>query len=384
MVDTATTSTEDTAVVVRRVRGRRERKEFHELPHRLHADLQNWVPPLRSSQRWLISPRRNGFFEYGTVELFAAYRGSVPVGRIAAVDNPRHNEVHDERCGFFGLFESQPDVEVARSLVRAVADRARERGMNTLRGPVNFTLHQDCGVLVDGFHEPPFAMTPYNPEHYPRLLEACGLDKAVDMLAWNLDITGGSPEFLQQAARPALRRVEVRVRPLDLHRFDEEIETIRRIHNAAGAGTWGFVPAKSAEFRGIARNLRQLAPHSVARIAEVDGVPASFVVTVPDINHGLHRARGSLLPVGALRVLRSMRSTRRARTVLLGTDPQFADQSLEAALLDRSFEDCCERGYHYAECSWILEHNEPLNTALTAAGAEPAKRYRLYGTSLGA
>ena len=382
MVDTATTSTEDTRVVVRRVRGRRERRIFRELPHRLHADLQNWIPPLRCSQNALISPRRNDFFEHGSVELFVAYRDGVPAGRIAAVDNPRHNEVHEQRCGFFGLFEAQPDVAVARQLVRAAAERAAARGMDTLRGPVNFTMHQECGVLVDGFHEPPFAMTPYNPEHYPRLLEASGLGKAADMLAWNLDIADGSPEHLQRAARPALHRDDVRIRPLDLRRFDAEVEAIRRIHNAARQDSWGFVPATPAEFRGLARNLRRLAPHSVARIAEVDGVPAAFLVTVPDISGGLHRARGSLLPTGALRVRQAMRSTRRARTVLLGADPRFPGQSLEAALLDRSFEDCCERGFHHAECSWTLEHDEPRNSVLTAAGAEPTKRYRLYETRI--
>jgi len=378
---TATTSIEDTDVVVRPVRGRRDRTAFLELPHQLHADLQNWVPPLRSHQRALINPRRNGFFERGTAELFTAHRGGVPVGRIAAVDDPRHNAAHGENCGFFGLFEAQPDVAAARNLVRAAADWCRQRGRDVLRGPVNFTRHRGGGVLVDGFHEPPFAMTPYNPEHYPRLLEACGLREAVDMLAWNLDIGRGSPEPLQQAARPALRG-ETHVRPLDLRRFDEDVEAIRRIHNAAGEGTWGFVPATAAEFRGLARGLRQLARRCFTRIAEVDGVPAAFAVTVPDINPGLHRARGSLLPTGALRIFRAVRNTRRVRTALLGTDPRFGGTSLEAAVLDRSFEDCYEHGYHHAECSWFPEHREPLSSVLTAAGAEPTKRYRLYETSL--
>ncbi len=71
----------------------------------------------------------NPFFQHGSVELFLAYSNGDVAGRIAAVENTLHNEFHQEKIGFFGLFESVEDQEVANALFDSAAEWANSRGL---------------------------------------------------------------------------------------------------------------------------------------------------------------------------------------------------------------------------------------------------------------
>lgn len=367
---------------IRPVRTKRDARVFHELPHQLHARLQHWVPPLRRRQRALVDPRRNGFFQHAEVALFTAHRDGFAVGRIAAIDNGAHTAHHHDRCGFFGLFDSGEDPAIARALLDAAADWLRDRGMNTLRGPVNLSTNGECGMLVDGFDEPPAVLMPYNPAYYPRLLDECGMDKAADLFAWEVNPQRGPTRLLARVARNTARRGDVRVRCLDPRNFERDMDIIRRLHNAACAHNWGFVPIGPAEFRSLVADLRHVVRHELVLLAEVDGTPASFVLSLPDVNHGLRRAEGSLhtcgVPVGLARLFGELRRTTTGRTMLAGTDPRFRGMGLEAVTFATSIDTARDLGFRSFECSWVSEDNLPMNRVLDAIGAERTKRYRVY------
>ena len=86
-----------------------------------------------------------------------AWRGDRPVGRIAAIDDDRHNEVHGDSMAFFGFFEAE-DAEVAQALLTTAEEWGRGRGRAALRGPANPSLNHTAGLLVEGFDSPPVVM----------------------------------------------------------------------------------------------------------------------------------------------------------------------------------------------------------------------------------
>jgi hypothetical protein len=151
---------------------------FVELPYRLHRGLPNWVPPLRADVRLMFDTAKNPFYEHAEVQSFLAERGGVDgaapraVGRIAAIHNRAHNEFQGDRVGFWGFFECEDDPEAAAGLFDAAAAWLGERGLETLRGPMNFSTNDDCGLLVQGYHRPPTVMMPFNPR------TTCGSSKA--------------------------------------------------------------------------------------------------------------------------------------------------------------------------------------------------------------
>ena len=102
---------------VERVRGRADRARFIDLPWKIYRDDPNWVPPLKASVRQLLDTSKHPFYDGGKAaeaELFVAWEGPDVVGRVAAIHNHRHNDVHQENVVFFGFFETIDRPDVAR------------------------------------------------------------------------------------------------------------------------------------------------------------------------------------------------------------------------------------------------------------------------------
>ncbi|UBU17974.1 hypothetical protein [Nonomuraea gerenzanensis] len=368
------------------VRGRRGLTEFIELPYRLHGDDPHFVPPLRGDCRWLLDRRRNPFFRYGEAELFTVRRAGRVAGRIAAVHNPRHNQAHQARDGFFGQFACEDDPEVARELFDAAARWLRGRGLETMLGPVNFTTNDECGMLVDGFDTPPSVMMPYNPVHWPALLEACGLVKVKDLWAWEAP-GWGPPERLLRIARRAEQRHHLAVRPLDPARLDADLDRVKVVFDRAWQGNWGFTPMTGEEFATAKHRLRKVMDPGLVQLAELAGEPVAVALVLPDFNQALSAAGGRLsrfgLPIGRVRLAFATRRIDRVRGLLFGVVPTLRGQGVEAALIVRTHEAIVAGGYRGGmELGWTLEDNQAINRYLALLGGVHAKTYRIYGREL--
>ncbi|MEU9193159.1 GNAT family N-acetyltransferase [Streptomyces hundungensis] len=342
---------------------------------------------MRSDQRRLISRRDNPFFETGDAHLFLARRGREVVGRIAAVDNPAYDAHHGGRQGFFGLFDCIDDVEVARALFSAAAKWLRERGHSRLLGPVNFTTNEECGILVEGFDQPPAVLMPYTPPYYPNLLEACGLASAVELLAWEIGVDNlAEAPRAQRLARYAARIEGLRVRSVDFRDFDAETARLRTLYNTAWKDNWGFCPATEREFAATAQLMRRVARPELLLIAEVHGVPAGFSLVLPDIAPALRAAGGRMhtwgLPIGLVKYWRAARRVGRTRVVATGVLPEYRSRGLDTLLHRELAKAARKLGCSTAEVSWVLAGNEPANRAVAMLGGRVSKRYALYERNL--
>lgn len=344
-----------------------------------------WVPHLLMERKEFLSPKKNPFFEHADVGFFMAYRGGQPVGRIAAIVNRLHNEFHEDTTGFFGLFECLNDPEAARSLLKTAADFVRERHMTTLQGPFSFSTNDECGLLIDNFGQPPQIMMTYNPSYYVQLMEENGFSKVKDLLAFRMDVPEAIPERLQRGVELIMKRNEFTVRTLNMKRFDEELERIKKIYNAAWEKNWGFVPMTDAEFDFLAKQLKQIVDPDLLFIAEHKGEPVGFSLCLPNINEVLGRIRdGRLLPFGLFKLLWYMRpgKIRSLRVLTLGIVKEHRNSGIDVVFYHKCFENGMRKGYLWGEMSWILEDNTAMNRALERMGAIAYKRYRIYQTSV--
>ena len=66
----------------------------------------------------------------------------------------------------FGFFDAEDDPEVAGALLDAAADWLRERGRERMLGPMDFTMNDECGLLIEGFDEPSMILEPWHPPYY--------------------------------------------------------------------------------------------------------------------------------------------------------------------------------------------------------------------------
>ena len=116
----------------------------------------------------VLDPKKNPWFQFGSAQLFLARRGGKMVGRIAAIDDPRYNEFHETKTGFFGFFECIDDVGRGEGAARDRRGVGARRGASTsVMGPANFSSNGECAFLIDGFDTPPAIMMPYNPPLLP-------------------------------------------------------------------------------------------------------------------------------------------------------------------------------------------------------------------------
>jgi GNAT superfamily N-acetyltransferase len=355
----------------------RAREAFIALPYGLHRKDPLFTPLLRRDVRAQLDPSRNPFFDHAERGLFLARAGGRVVGRVAAIVDRLHNETHADRVGFFGFFECEDDKATAESLLAAAARWLGERGRNVLRGPVNPSLNDEAGLLVEGFDTPPVLMMPHNPRYYPGLLEGTGLRKAKDLLAFR---TTGTrlPERLVAATDLVHARYGVVCRPIDMSRFSQEVAAIRALFNVAWVRNWGYVPLTDREINHLAGQLRRLVVPDLVVFAVREGQAVGFAAAVPDFNVALRANPGGRLFPGILRVLWASRRITRIRVLLLGVLPEWRARGIDALLYRHIWEAGRKRGYDWAEAGWILEDNHAMINGLVRMGFEPYKTYRIY------
>ena len=372
------------AVRVVSVQGRSDRRSFLTLPERLYKDEPAWVPSLLLDLKELLNPDKHPFHQHADVQYFLALQGEEVVGRIAAIVNHQHVSFHHEPTGFFGFFESIDDPAVASALLTTAEQWVAERGMQQIRGPMNFSTNEICGLLVAGFELPPMLMMAYNLAYYSALIEQAGYTKAKDLFAYLIDVREDAtpPARLVRGVERLQQAQQVTIRPIHMGRFETEIKQLFRIYQESWKNNWGFVPVTEAELEHFVKQVRWIASPQLCQIAEVQGEMVGFALALPDYNQILHRIDGRLLPFGWLKLLWHKRSINATRILLLGLKPDVRLRGLDAMLYLKFWEEAPKNGYPYVECSWILEDNWPMIRGLERMGAERYKTYRVYEKAL--
>lgn len=358
-------------------------QQFLKFPWRIYRGNSVWVPPLLFDLKKLLNPRKHPFHRHAEVQYFLARRGHEVVGRIAAIVNHHYVQFQQDQTGFFGFFESIDDQQVASTLLQTAERWVARRGMRQILGPMNFSTNEECGVLVDGFQEPPMVMMPYNHPYTARLIEAGGYTKAKDLLAYLIDATKRTaPARLVQGVARLQKHHGITIRPIDLRRFHQDVTLLLQVYNSAWERNWGFVPLTQEETDELARQLRMVGDPRLCLIAETKEEAVGFALALPDYNQVLRHLNGRLFPFGIVKALWHRRHINAARVLTLGLKPGFRRMGIDAMLYLRLWEEAPKNGYPIVECSWILEDNWPMRRGLERMGAKWYKTYRIYEKSL--
>ena len=353
-------------------------KAFINLPWTIYRNDPHWVPLLRRDLKKRFDRSRYPFFDHAEAVFLIARREGRVVGRIAAIKNDNHIDFHEEQVGFFGFFESVEDPEVAAALFSHAAQWLRARKLQVMRGPVNYSTNDDCGLLVEGFDSPPMIMMSYNPPYYPNLIEGFGFEKAKDLLAYEITDEVQVPERLERTVQWIKKRKNITIRPLVKKQIHQEIQRVKEIYNAAWEKNWGFVPMTDREIDHMAQELIQIIDPDLLLFAEIEGEPAAFILALPDFYVALKRANGRLFPLGLLKLLWHSRKIDTARVLAFGIKKKYRQQGIDALMYYEVYKIGVAKGYRRGEMSWILEDNTLMNRGLENMGATLYKRYRIY------
>jgi GNAT superfamily N-acetyltransferase len=370
-------------IEVRPVTDRRTRRLFIDLPYEKYRGHPHWIPPARMTEVPQFDPKRNPFFADADMDLFLAWDGPAPVGRVAAIDDHRHNAALGDNVAGFGFFEAD-SAEAASALLAEVDRWAEGRGRTKVRGPVSPSLNHVAGLQIDAFDIDPVVMLPYNPPEYVGYVEAAGYRKAMDLLCWMVNVDTFPLERWEAIARRTERHYGVVVHSLNRWRLKSEARKLYDVYTQAWERNWGFVPPSFDEFWHIVRDLRWLSKLSGVLIAEVAGRPVAATTSVPDVNQVLKGTDGRVLPFGWWRLLNMSRVVTRTRAVTTGVVPEYRQTGVLAAMMYHLIVAARHEGFKQIELSWILEGNAAANQTISKAGGWVYKTYRLYEKPLAA
>lgn len=368
-------------IEVVKVQDKKELKRFIDFPHALYEHDANYVPELFLAQMDLLNKKSHPFFKHSEADFFLAYRNSEIVGRIAAIKNNNYLDYIGDQTGKFGFFDAIEDYEVAEALLDTVADWLKERGLEKLTGPENYSTNETCGTLIEGYDSSPTIMMPYNKPYYKEFLEKYGFEKDMDLLSYII-YTKDVPNKLIRLSTAILERLNskgITIRKINMSRFSEEIDKIIQIYNSAWEKNWGFVPMTDEEFRHAAKDMKQIVDPDFVLIAEHGDKPIGFSLSIPDMNVPLKKLKkGRLLPFGLFKLLYYKRKINRVRVVTLGLVEGYRKMGIDAYFYMKAFEEAKNKGMLYGEASWVLENNQMMNKAIENINGKVYKKHRLF------
>jgi GNAT superfamily N-acetyltransferase len=364
-----------------------ELARFVHVPMRLNATDPNYVAPLIMERTEALTPKTNPFFAHAEVQLWLAVRDGRDVGRISAQIDQLAPSDGGPRAGHFGLIAAEDDPAIFAALFAVAEAWLASRGCVRVQGPFNLSINEEVGLQVGGFDTPPMVMMGHDPAYVAARVEALGYRQIKDVHAYISNLSTDLP--------PNVRRMVdrgppagVRLRMLDMSRYDQEVGVLTEILNDAWSQNWGFTPTTEAETAQLAKSLKLVVDRRLAWFAEIDGEIAGFIVILPNVNEAIRDLKGKLLPFGWAKLLWRLKvqGLKTARVPLMGVRKKFAGtrrgQLLPFLLIDRARAEARKLGYETIEMSWILEDNRPMRSILEAVHSRIYKTYRIYEKSL--
>lgn len=376
------------------VTDKRDLAAFIDFAWTAYAGDPNWVPPLKMDVRGIVMREKNPFFEHAEAQYFLARRDGRITGRISAhIDHLAQGMSAEQGfgpgTGNWGFFDAL-DAETAAALIATAEDWLRGRGVTRAIGPMSLSVWEEPGLLVEGFDHAPTYMMGHHLPQYRGWIEAAGYAPIKRLNTYELDITQQFPPLIQRIVESGKRNPRINVRNVDKSKFDAEAAIILSILNDAWGRNWGFVPITDREVSHFGKQLKPIVREDLIRIAELDGEPVAFMMTLPDMNETIRPFNGRLFPFNILKLLAWLRHprVRTMRVPLMGVVQKLQSSRMASQLAFMMIEAIREAsvtnyGASRGEIGWILEDNQGMNAIAEAIESRVNKSYLIYDRVIG-
>ncbi|MET0269722.1 MAG: N-acetyltransferase [Sphingomonas sp.] len=373
--------------------GKADRRKFVDVQFALNAADPHWVPPLKDEVHGLIDRRKNPWFGHADAAFFLAERDGRAVGRISAQVDRLVLAMPAEQgggpgTGHWGMLEAVDD-ETAAALIAAAEGWLRVRGMTRSIGPISISIWDEPGLLIKGHDHAPTVMMGHHRPEYERYVETAGYAGIKDLNTYHLPINVPFPPLVQRIVTSGERNARITVRRVDKKKFAQEAALILGILNDAWGDNWGTVPLTDAEIAYAGKKLRPIVFEDLIMVAEVEGEPVAFMMTLPDLNEKLRGFNGSLLPFNWAKLLWWLRApkVRTMRVPLMGVVRRLQATRLASQLAFMMIEyirreAVTKYGATRGEIGWILEDNQGMVSIAEMLGSDINRVYRIYEKAL--
>ena len=374
-----------------------ERGEWVDFVYARNADDPNFVPQLRDEEIKKYTAGGNPFWEHAKGQLFLARdaAGKV-VGRISAhIDELALSQPPEQGMGpgtgNWGGLEAY-EQSTAAKLIATAEDWLRSEGMTAVLAPMTLSVWEEPGLLIKGFDHPPTYMMGHGRAEEAAWLPAAGYQPVKKLATYALDIRPEFPPLIQRIVAAGERNARIKVRGVEMKHFARDVGIVCDILNDAWSDNWGFVPFTESEIAYTAKNLKILVKSDLIMIAEYDGVPVAFMMTLPDMNEAQKRNCGkngkpSLLGWAKLALWLMRPKVRTMRVPLMGVRKSLQSSRMASQLAFMMIEyirraAISNYGASRGEIGWILDDNQGMNSIAREIHSEVNKEYMIYRKEL--
>ena len=375
-------------ICIKPVVSRGEMNDFIHIVDRIYKDCPQYVPDLESDIREFFNIKTNPGLEFSEVQPFVAYRDKECVGRIVGIINRRANEKWKVQNARFSMIEFIDDVAVAKALLDTVAEWGRQRGMTALQGPLGITDFDKEGMLIEDFHLTGTMSTIYNPDYYPRHLEALGFQKEADWVQIRVVIPKEVPDKYVRVAEFARRRLHLRVIKLtndDIFKRDYG-HKIFHLLNQAYSPLFGYSELSDKQTDLFIKKYlglidKRFMPIIVNEQEEVVGA----AITMGCLSQAMQKAHGRLLPFGWFHLLKALKwkNEGSVEMLLIAVRPDLQAKGVNALFFDDLIRVYNQAGIKWAETGPQLEYNMRELSQWEPMSPEFVKRRRCYVKEIG-
>lgn len=369
-------------VEISEVKTREELRAFVQFPFQLYRGHPYWVPPLVRDE--LLTLEQNPAFEHCLKQYWLARRDGQIVGRIAGIINHAENAKFGGSTARFGWIDFVDDPEVSAALLRTVEGWAREHAAQHIHGPLGFTDFDKEGLLVEGFDEMGTFATIYNHPYYSSHLEACGYQKSVDWVEYEVISHGERSPRLAEFSRKVqqrygLRQLEVK-RASDLRAYAPQIF---QLINEAYSHLYGFVELTEKQIAFYTEQyFSYVNPEFVSTILNEQNEVVAFGLTMPSLSRALQKAQGRLFPFGCWHLSRALRKNDRADFYIIAVRQDLRSKGVHVMILEKIQATCLKYGITSAETNPELETNLAVQLIWKGFERRQHKRRRCFSKSL--
>ncbi|MCF8475203.1 MAG: hypothetical protein K9G26_10950 [Emcibacter sp.] len=365
-------------------------KQFVKFPLSLYKNDANWVAPLTMERMEILNPKKNPYFEHAKAKLWLAYQDGKIVGRITAQIDELVEQRYHEKIGHFGFFDCINDQNVANALLDTAFSWLKSEGREKVIGPFSLSINEETGLLTEGFDTPPSLMMNHALPYFQDLITGYGMEKIKDLWAYYLKIDNNIlPPTIDKLIKRSMRDGKIRLRPINMKNYEEDLKTILDIYNDAWSDNWMSLPFTETELNKTVKDLKLLIRSDFTFIAEYDGVPMAMMVTLPNLNEIIKDLQGSLFPFGIFKLLWRLKLRPNYKTVrvpLMGVRKEYQNTAVGGAMAFALIEECRihaeKAGCTHAELSWVLDENTRLSKMLESIGCWKYKKYCMYTKTL--
>lgn len=371
-------------IKLKEVKSKKDLKTFIHLPFEIHKGHKEWLPPLISDEWKVYDKTKNHSFENCDTIMLLAYKNNKAVGRIMGIVNHTYNNGNNEKnVRFFGL-ECFDNSEVFNTLLHSVESWGKQKGMDTMIGPLGFSDKDPQGFLIEGFDDPITVMvTNSSFEYMVKHTENYGLKKKLDILQYRAKIPSNTPEIYTKIANRLSKRgfnvLEFKkskhVRPFVKPVFD--------LINSTYKDIYGFAPLAEIESNEFSeRFLPLLKPQYIKIVVDSSQQVVAFVVGMPDISKGFKKAKGKLFPFGFIHILRAFKQTNQLNLLLGCVQDDLQNSGLIALMAQSMYKSAKENGLTVLDSHLVLEENKKMRGVMERMDHEIYKKYRIYEKKL--